>query len=93
MMRRSDCPNTNRCAAPLCPLDPCWREQTQMDYEPVCFLLQGLAINKHKTRNLGNIPEPIAERVVAVMNELCTTRGYSYIRDALLRSSSIHLRQ
>lgn len=88
MMRRCDCPNANRCAAPLCPLDPCWREQTQMEYEPVCFLLQGLVVNRHKPKDVGDIPEPIIDRVVAVMNELCTVRGYSYIRDALVHSSA-----
>lgn len=64
-----------------------------MEYEPVCFLLQGLVGNRRNPKGLVDIPEPIIERVVAVMNELCTRRGYSYIRDALLRSSSAHLRQ
>ena len=37
------CPKYDRCSAPICPLDPHWRESTYLEGERVCLYLRELA--------------------------------------------------
>jgi len=39
----SDCPRFDRCAAPVCPLDPEHARSTHLPGEPVCFYLRATA--------------------------------------------------
>jgi hypothetical protein len=38
-MRMFDCPKFNACSAPICPLDPDWRDRSHLDGERVCHYL------------------------------------------------------
>ncbi len=44
MVTPSECPNVEKCGAPVCPLDPSWRTAAHLPSEPVCGFL--LAANK-----------------------------------------------
>ena len=38
-MKMEDCPKYKGCSAPICPLDPNWRNAKHLKHERVCFYL------------------------------------------------------
>jgi hypothetical protein len=87
MISMRDCPKFTSCSAPVCPLDPGWRERTQMDSEPVCLYLLELVKDGGMDRVRHGTPDGMAEQVATVLDELGSQQGHAYIRYQLRRAA------
>ena len=88
MVSMHDCPKFNSCRAPVCPLDPEWRERTQLNSEPVCFYLTEIVKNGGAERVRHGTPAGMAEQVANVLDELSMQVGHVYIRHKLRRAAN-----
>lgn len=87
MVSMRDCPKFNSCCAPVCPLDPEWRERSQLNSEPVCFYLMEIVKDGGAERVRHGTPDGMAEQVAEVLDELSTQVGHAYIRHKLRRAA------
>jgi len=88
MVSMHECPKLNSCCAPVCPLDPEWRDRTQLNSEPVCFYLLEIVKESGAARIRHGTPDGMAQQVVAVLDELSSQVGHAYIRSQLRRAAN-----
>ena len=87
MTSMHDCPKFISCSAPVCPLDPEWRDRTQINSEPVCLYLLEIVKDGGMDRVRHGAPDGMAEQVATVLDELGSQRGHAYIRYQLRRAA------
>lgn len=87
------CPRWESCSAPVCPLDPIWRQVPHLDGERVCFYLTESAKPGGKARVGGALPGELAEKVSEAYSELClahdgSVKGRGRIRAVLMQAAT-----
>ncbi len=83
-MKMCDCPRFDKCAAPICPLDPDWRARVYRKGEPICFYLREFVKSSAKTQFQGCIAIQIFEVIQEHLEALC--RRYAPLLRALERA-------
>jgi hypothetical protein len=67
----SDCPKFKKCSAPICPIDPHWRQAFHRKGEQVCFFLRMYSKNALEALKEGSVPRQLLDRVIEVFPEIC----------------------
>ncbi|MCW8918062.1 MAG: hypothetical protein OQL08_04540 [Gammaproteobacteria bacterium] len=83
MIRRRYCPKANSCEAPVCPMDPDWKYQTQMAGDQVCFYLYGgkqLVDFNHVDLDTQ---AKLKHMIIEFITEINAQYGHDYIRQKL----------
>jgi hypothetical protein len=86
------CPKFESCSAPVCPLDPIWRQVPHLAGERVCLYLTERAKNGGEARLSNVLPTQLAELVSEAYSELlardaCAARGHGEIRRTIERAA------
>lgn len=84
-MTPRDCPNWQRCNAPVCPLWEAWEHCQHFKGEPVCRLLRECSKDGKEARLSGIVSRDIALRVARVHAALLLR--YGPLKTALDRAS------
>ena len=79
------CPRFNSCSAPICPIDPDWRERVHRKGEPVCFYLRLHSKNALWDPKSGSVPRKLARRVGELAPEIMGR--YAPLKRALERAA------
>lgn len=87
------CPRWDSCSAPVCPLDPLWRQVPHLCGERVCGYLLELAKPGGEGRIRSALSSNLVERVSEAYRELTddrahAARGRGYIRAVLSRAAT-----
>lgn len=69
------CDKHDRCAAPICPLDPNWMKRTHIKGERVCFYLGEIAKRGGTLPETGPLPAKLAEAMVRAYPEVISRHG------------------
>ena len=64
-MRYDDCPRFDKCSAPICPLDPKWRERAHLSEDRLCFYL----CESVKPGGMNRIPSQLYECAVRLASD------------------------
>jgi hypothetical protein len=83
MIRRRYCPESSSCEAPVCPLDPDWKQQTQLLTDPICYYLSGSDPIGDLSRVAQDAPSSLSEQVISFIINLNEHYGHDYIRSRL----------
>jgi hypothetical protein len=84
-MSPRDCPNWQRCNAPVCPLWEAWEHCQHYKGEPVCRLLREYSKDGHEARLNRIVSSEIALTVARVHAALLLRHGS--LKSALVRAS------
>lgn len=91
------CPRWESCSAPVCPLDPIWRQVPHLRGDRVCAYLTERAKPGGEARLRSILSSDLAEKVSEAYRELSTAdchdgmhveRGRGYIRAVLSRAAT-----
>ena len=79
------CPRFDQCCAPICPIDPDWRERAHRKDESVCAYLRRYAKDPLWGQKQGVVPTELWLKVVAVYPQVIAR--YAPLKKALQRAS------
>jgi hypothetical protein len=79
------CPKFDRCSAPVCPVDPNWRDSVYRKGEPTCFYMRLHAKNALEGQKQGSVPSELRIRVIEVYDEIIDR--YAPLKTALEKAS------
>ncbi len=66
-----ECPRFDGCSAPICPIDPHWRQAFHRKGEQVCFFLRMYSKNALEALKEGSVPRQLLDTVIEVFPEIC----------------------
>ena len=81
----AQCPRFDQCCAPICPIDPDWRERVHRKGEPVCAYLRRYAKDPLWGQKQGTVPIELWLKVVEVYPQVI--ERYAPLKKALKRAS------
>lgn len=84
-MTPEDCAKFDTCGAPICPIDPRWRERSHLAGEGVCLYLRETAKRSGRPPNGPTVPGELAQAAAEVYPEVITL--YGPIRRALEKAA------
>jgi hypothetical protein len=71
----SQCPKFERCNAPLCPLDPDWRQRGFFKGEAICFYMLEAQKPRARCKFMGAIEGQIYRAICIVVNDMKCVYG------------------
>lgn len=87
------CPRWESCSAPVCPLDPIWRQVGHLSEERACLYLREIAKPGGFERIRSSLPGELADKVAEAYREIVGTatmpgrRGLGALRSRLNAAS------
>ena len=81
----AQCPRFDQCCAPICPIDPDWRERAHRKDESVCAYLRRYAKDPLWGQKQGVVPTELWSRIVEVYPQVIAR--YAPLKKTLKRAS------
>ena len=85
VIEMAHCPRFDQCCAPICPIDPDWRERAHRKDEPVCAYLRRYAKDPLWGQKQGVVPTELWLKVAEVYPQVIAR--YAPLKKSLKRAS------